>query len=367
MHPTTLSNRERLVRTLCGRPTDRAPFPYWLGFVPWGQTIERWRVESGIVDLSEPVLRDYFGFEPFFQNVPMELGPFPPFASRVLEETEDFIVSVDGRGIRVRNRRDYGSMPEFLAHPVTCRADWERYKAERLAPRFAERLAHLDAFAEAAARIDAPVQVGAFPWGVFGTYRDLLGAEQCLLALYDDPALAHDMMTAWVDLWLELYARAAVRIQIDHVHIWEDMCGKQGSLISMEMVESFMMPHYDRLVSFARSHGVRVVSVDSDGRVDELVRVVTRHGVNAFLPFEVQAGNDVEAVRDEHPRLGLLGGLDKSALARGGTALDAELAKAERLLAKGGYVPGFDHLIPPDVPWAHYRYAVESLRGMVGL
>jgi hypothetical protein len=29
---------------------------------------------------------------------------------------------------------------------------------------------------------------------------------------------------------------------------------------------------------------------------------------------------------------------------------------------RGRYVPGFDHLIPPDVPWENFRYAAEELR-----
>jgi hypothetical protein len=36
-----------------------------------------------------------------------------------------------------------------------------------------------------------------------------------------------------------------------------------------------------------------------------------------------------------------------------------ELDKAERMPANGG------HLVPPDVTWANFRYAVEHLRQMV--
>ncbi len=115
----------------------------------------------------------------------------------------------------------------------------------------------------------------------------------------------------------------------------------------------------------ARAHHVPIVSVDSDGLVDELVLTVMKHGVNAFLPFESQAGNDIVHYRRLYPRLGILGGPDKSALAKGRREIHAELNKAERMLAEGGYVVGFDHLIPPDVPWANFAYAVEHLRKMV--
>ena len=127
------------------------------------------------------------------------------------------------------------------------------------------------------------------------------------------------------------------------------------------------MPQYDRIAAFARQHGVAVVSVDSDGRVDELVPTMLRHGVNAYLPFEVQAGNNVEEYRRRYPQLGILGGLDKNALAADRAAIHRELDRAERMHALGGYVVGFDHLLPPNIPWANFVYAVEHLRRQCGL
>ena len=126
------------------------------------------------------------------------------------------------------------------------------------------------------------------------------------------------------------------------------------------------MPHYDRFAEFARRHGVAIFSVDSDGLVDELVPTMMRHGVNAYLPFEVQAGNSVEAYRDQYPTLGILGGLDKNALACGKPEMHRELARAERMLARGGYVVGFDHLLPPNIPWANFVYFIENLKKTMG-
>jgi len=37
------------------------------------------------------------------------------------------------------------------------------------------------------------------------------------------------------------YEQLAPHVQIDMIHIWEDMSGKQGSLISPAMIEAFMM------------------------------------------------------------------------------------------------------------------------------
>jgi hypothetical protein len=94
-----------------------------------------------------------------------------------------------------------------------------------------------------------------------------------------------------------------------------------------------------------------------------------RHGVNVFFPFEVQAGNDVVRYREMYPTLGIIGGLDKNALSERATqpAMHRELDRAEAMLAGGGCIPGFDHLIPPNVPWRKWCWFMEALGKLVGV
>jgi uroporphyrinogen decarboxylase len=59
--------------------------------------------------------------------------------------------------------------------------------------------------------------------------------------------------------------------------------------------------------------------------------------------------------------------LDKRALAQSRAAVEIEVERAARMVALGRYLPGFDHLIPPDVPWDNFRYAAERMRAVCGL
>ena len=358
-----MTNKERCVKTLLCEKTDRAPFPMWLGFSPWGLTDSRWKQESGISDLD---IGKYFGFEPFFHVPPAHLGPVPSFDYKLLSETDEFSVSIDWRGITTRSWRDNSGMPEYIAHPVKTPADWAEYKEKRLQRnQLPVRLPDLEKFAAEAAAAEAPVQLGCYPWGMFGTARDVLSVEYLLVAFYDEPDMVRDIMQTYTTIWLDVYEEIVKVVPVDHIHIWEDMSGKQGSLISMAMVEEFMMPEYDRMAAFAARHKIPIVSVDTDGMVDELVPVMMRHGVNAFMPFEAQAGNDVVAYRKQYPKLGIMGGLDKNALAKGKPEMHRELDRAEQMLALGGWVPGFDHIIPPDVSWGNFKFFMEHLRKMV--
>jgi len=351
---------ERVVRCLAGEAVDRLPYGVGIGWGPWGETLARWRREAGRPDL-DPARE--FGFDGSFALPAMHPGIFPKFEPQVIEKNAEFVIARDERGITARNRRDGGSMPEFLDYPVKTPADWERLKRERLDPAAPGRTPEdWAAFRARLSRTGEAVQVGAFPWGVFGTPRDLLGAEELLVSFYSEPAMVRDMMEHLVTLWLALWERVAAEVQIDHIHIWEDMSGRQGSLISPVMIGEFMMPGYDRIAAFARARGVRLVSVDTDGDCRELVPVMIRHGVNVFFPFEVQAGCDVLDYRAKYPTLGIIGGLDKRALAAGRAEIDQQVRRAARMAERGRYVPGFDHLIPPDVPWENFRYAAGELR-----
>jgi uroporphyrinogen decarboxylase len=360
-----LSDGERLVRCLAGQPVDRMPFGVGIGWCPWGETMERWRKESGNEKLD---LAAEFDFDAGFALPNVEYGFFPAFAHVTIKESAEYVTWRDARGITMRNRRDGGSMPEFLEHPVKNPDDWFRLKKERLQIGDAGRIQQdWDAFRARLKKTGEAVQVGTFPWGVFGTARDLLGVETLLVNFYDEPEMMHDMMRHMTMLWISVWEQVAREVPIDHIHIWEDMSGKQGSLISPAMVEEFMMPCYDRVADFAKTHGVRIMSVDTDGDCQELVPIMMKHGVNMFLPFEVQAGNDIRQYRAKYPTLGIMGGLDKKALALGHREIDEEVARAAEMGKHGRYVPGFDHLIPPDVGWENFQYAATRLRQACGV
>ena len=324
--------------------------------------MERWEAELGMHPRTLN-LAAFFGEDFWFQVVPVHQGLYPPFEVQVLEETAEHITYRDERGIVMRQRRDRGSIPGFIEHPVKTRDDWERLKAERLDPDHPGRYqVNWDAFNSYLVKTGAAAQVGNYPHGVFGTARDLMGAEGLLLALYDQPDLVHDIMDTMTNLWIRIFERVVERVPVGCLHMWEDMSGRQGSLISPEMVRRFMMPNYRRLKEFADSTKVPLMSVDSDGDVSQLVPIMMEAGVNFFWPFEVQAGCDVEEYRCRYPRLAIMGGLDKRALAQGREEINRELERAKRMLLQGGFVASLDHCAPPDVPWENYRYFMTRYR-----
>jgi len=359
-----MTGRERFVRCILGRDVDRAP--YWLFWSPWERTWRRWQREGKPADVTDH--RSFMDPDPLPHTVGVNYGPCPPHPREVLEEDDDYVVHTDNWGIVRRDYKHGESMCQFLKFPVAGRDDWQRYKAERLDPHHADRLAGPWRRRCRQWMADGvPIQIGGYPdVGLFGSLRWLLGDEECLLAFYDDAELVRDIMTHMTDVYLTVFEGVVAEgVRGDVIHIWEDMCGRQGPLISPAHWNEFMAPCYRRIKAFADANGIPIISVDTDGDPTRIVGPMMGAGVNYLYPNEVAAGVDVNVFRREFPELALMGGIDKRALAIGPDAIDAELDRVQPAVATGRYIPDLDHLVPDDVCWDNYRYYAEALRRKV--
>ena len=138
------------------------------------------------------------------------------------------------------------------------------------------------------------------------------------------------------------------------------------------MVRHFLMPCYERWIPEIKKSGCRIIDMDSDGDIGELIPLWIEAGINVCCPVEVAAGNDlVELRRRFGTQMAYTGGIDKRALAKGGAVMEAELKRViPPLLEKGGYIPGCDHGVPPDISWPNFvayarllaQYPAQSVR-----
>ncbi len=347
-------NRQRQLDTFLCRPTDRAPFLVGGG---WNETVERWKKENrdnwslGVTGDPQPV------------NINIDFGLCPRFEWREIRRDDRYVISRTDTGIVRRDSLDMPSnMPEFIDYPVHNEEDWRKIKHRFENPDDPTRFMFFtrDWIREAQlARAEGHLLIlGRYPYGEFGTLRDLMGVENLLLAFYDQPDLIDEMITTLTDLWLGIYRQVVKVFKPDILHLWEDMAGKQGPLISPAMVRRFMGSAYRRIKQFAEENGIPVFSVDTDGNCRDLIPVFLELGVNHMYPFEVQAGNDVVQYRTHYPTLSMAGGIEKRCIAQGPGAIDRELARIESLLKweAPGYIPQPDHAVPPDAPWENWVY-----------
>jgi uroporphyrinogen decarboxylase len=354
-----LNNRERMVRTVLGQDVDRLPLHLW---GPWGETIQRWRTEGYPEENTD--FQAYFGLDTAFSDLAVNLGYYPAFESKVLEDRGGTRIIQDRSGSILEIMAGHSTIPKIVRPAVSDRASWEKLK-ERLNSRSPERYPDWQKEMARFEASGAAIQIGKYPYGLFGTLRDMMGVEELLVNFYDEPELIHAMMDYLTDFWISIYEEASRHIKIDHIHIWEDMSGKQGPLISPAMFREFMTPNYKKIIAFSKDHGIPIVSVDTDGNMDIMMTLLNEADINLVMPFEVQAGCDVVAIKKQYPHICPFGGIDKRALAISREAIDAEFARVDPLLHQSGYMPGLDHLVHPEISLDNFKYFVERLKEKV--
>jgi hypothetical protein len=364
-----MNARERFHQTMTFRTPDRIPYWELIGY--WEETYPRWRSEG----MPEDVHPDaFFGLD-HWERVDVSVRVMPSFKREVLSEDDTYRIERVGAGTPydtnhlmegaiIRVRKDSAKvMPQFISFPVTDRASWNEFK-KRLNPKSPARYpAFWDDYKRSLR--DRQFPIGIRVGGLFGWPRDWMGLERATMLFYDDPDLMHEIMDTITDFVIETVTPALAEIgDIDHARFWEDMCYKNGPLISPKLVREFMLPRYKRITDVLRQHGVTINLVDCDGQIDSLIPIWLEAGINGVYPLEVAAGMDPVRLRKEYGKdLLMVGGIDKRILAQDKLAIETEVnAKVPFLIEQGGWIPSVDHAVPPDVSLENYLYYWECIR-----
>jgi len=357
-----MTTRERFVRTLTGQPVDRAPFIKLFGGT--NAVLPHWEAaQPGLASCIDEILQ-FEGTYRGWNIVPANFGLSQCPPDEVVEDTEAYTI-YRGGDEAVHKRVKHGDYHrQTLRWAVETRADWERIRDRHLQADDPSRLPeNWLALVEEYRTRDYALQLTH--GGVYGFARNLMGDVNLAYAFYDDPELVHEIMDSYTDMLLVLWEGMAREVEFDLVEFWEDMASKNGSIVSPAIFNEFMAPNYRKVRDFARAHHIPILLVDSDGATGELAKWMAACGVTAMYPFEVGAGNDCQATRAALPELGILGGLEKDAMAQGPEAVEREMEKARRLIEMGRCIPGPDHVALSNVSWPQYRYFMERLREVV--
>jgi len=374
-----MTPRQRYLETLTFGHPDRVPFdPGW----PRESTLAAWRQQGLPADADwRASMLEGLGLPPDPPHGDISLGVsfrmIPQFEEKVLEHRDGHYLVQDWMGavVEISDRYDYTYLREakdFVTRkwhkfPVESRADWERMK-ERYHPR------HPDGFPSdfeqrCAALRDREFVVGLSLNGPFWQMREWCGFEGLCMMMVEDPGFVQQMCEFWTEFVSATLAPVLERVQLDYVLISEDMAFKEHSMISPAMVRRFLLHAYRQWVPAIRASGCPIVELDSDGYIADLIPLWIEVGINCTIPVEVAAGNDIAAYRRRFGKqMAYRGGVDKRAIARGGETMRAEVMRVvPPLLAAGGFIPGCDHGVPPDISWPDFLEYARLLAELTGL
>ena len=355
--------RERYYNNIHFLPADR--FTYSFGG-PRQSTLDAWEYQGLKKDSN---WRERVGGDPY-AGIPINPGQDPPFEEKTIRIEGDKRIWIDNLGA-TRIDEVQPTTPGFvtrrwLRFPVETRADYEEMKKRfqagspgRVPDNFEEIRKGLDP-------ADRESILSLTLRGPFWMVRDWVGFENLCLLCADDPGWVREMFDFTCDFAIANLKGRIEGLEIDHLFVNEDMAYKHASMISPQMVRELMFPGYRRLLDFLRAAGVRSVIMDCDGHIGQLLPLWIETGFHGTWPCEIAALNDPVAYRKEYGKtIALLGTIDKRELRFGFEQVKAEvMGKVPFLMEQGGYVPGVDHGVPPDVPVRNYLYLCELLKAL---
>ncbi len=384
-----MTDRERVKKVLHYESYDRLPVVHF-GF--WNETLDLWASQGHIrkeiaenwadgnaydMEISKILGFDfdwYCVFKPF-------LGLWPAFESKVVEELSDGTKKIlNADGVITLHRPGAGSIPCDVDHLLKDRESWKKYYLPKLhwsPDRVLKAPVKVNgktvAFEEGGLEFlkskKREFHYGIYCGSLYGLIRNWLTMEGACYLLVDDEALFDEIIETNAEICYQAVKMTLEQgARFDFGHFWEDICFKNGPLISPEVFRKKIGPHYRRICDLLNKYDIDIVSVDCDGWIDALIPVWIENGVNTMFPIEVGTWNgSIKPWREKYGKeLRGVGGVNKVVFSKDKKAVDDEIKRIMELVELGGYIPCPDHRIPPDAKWENVVYYCERMRSFQG-
>ncbi|MBR2460616.1 MAG: hypothetical protein IKB34_05255 [Clostridia bacterium] len=369
-----MTNRERAINLLHYKPVDRLPavhFGYWSELLTeWAEQgkIPKRLAEGGSRDGStnDAELDRIIGWDfNWNHTVSGRIGLMPGFEKKVLEVLEDGTQRVQSHsGIIERITPGVVSIPSEDDYLLKDRTAFEELYKPKM--QFKPERINLEYFKKFNETRPQDIPVGLHLGSVLGDIRSMVSVLGMSYLLYDED---EELFADIVDTYAEMQYKCAEAVletgaKFDFAHFWEDICFKNGPLLSPDVFAELCAKHYKKRCDLCHRYGIDVISLDCDGVTELLLPTWFENGVNTMFPIEVGVwGDQFEPARKKFGT-GMLGvgGMDKTALRKDKAAVDAEIERMRRLANMGGFIPCPDHRLMPGTKFELVQYYAEEIK-----
>jgi uroporphyrinogen-III decarboxylase len=371
-----MNQRERYLETLLYGNPDKIPFEPG---EPREKTLQRWYSE-GLpkgVNWFEYLCKSIEIEHPESINIQPEINlhMLPTFEEKVIEHKNGSYIVQDWMGniTEISDEYDYTYIREakdfvtrkWHAFPVNNPSDFEKmkkrynpYEPNRYPTDFMDRLKVMK---------DRDYITSITIPGPFWQLREWCGFEPLCMMFITDPDFIKEMILFWTDFVSKTLKKCLDEECIDRIFINEDMAYKGKSMISPKMTKEFLLPTWKKWIKEAKKANVKILDMDSDGMVEELIPIWIDAGFNVCDPIEVAAGNDINKYRELYGcKIAFRQGVDKRCIAAGKSKIEEELKRLDPVIKSGGFIPGCDHGVPSDISWPDFVNYSRILAELTG-
>ena len=181
-----------------------------------------------------------------------------------------------------------------------------------------------------------------FP-GIFETMHHLMGMEETLVALLEEPDECRELIELLADWEIECAKAKIEHLHPDMLFHHDDFGSQQNSFFPADLFEELFVPAYKRVYGFWRDNGVEVIVHHSDSYAANLVPGMIEMGADVWQG--ACTTNDIPGLLEKYgPQLSIHSGMDSG-------KFDEPNWSEEKIRA------GLEHL----VEWAGKDYLIPGL------
>ncbi|MBE6885082.1 MAG: hypothetical protein E7487_10805 [Ruminococcaceae bacterium] len=347
-----MTTYERFKRMYEHKEADRIP----IIDSPWEGTIRRWEKEGMPKGMD---WCDYFDVD---KIVSIGVDITPRFERKILEENDRYYIETSSWGVTMKHFKEADSTPEMLDFKVVDADEWEKAKTRMT---LSDDRIPWDTLKNNYDRWRAEGQwiSAGFWFGFDVTHSWMMGTENTLIAMMEEPELVTDMFDTYLNRCETLFSRIwDAGYRFDEVSWPDDMGYKGTTFFSPAMYREMVKPFHARAVKWAHDHGI-YARLHSCGNIMDLVPDIVDTGMDALNPLEVKAGMDALKLKREYgDKLVLHGGIN-ALYWKDADRIVAEInEKVPVLKENGGYIFSSDHSIPNDVSLENMKRIVAAAK-----
>lgn len=373
-----MTTRERCMNILHYKSADRMPavhFGYWtellLEWAEQGHFSKEFALEAAYD--SSPAQRELdkmLGWDcNWYNNVFTNQRLYPLFEEKVLETYPDGSQRrLSGLGVIEKVKPGITSIPSEDDYLLKDRDAFEELFKSRM-EYFEGRVDVKSITEQFNEKSKGDIPVGLYLGSVLGEIRDITTVQGMSYLMYDED---EELFADIVDTYAEMQYRCAEEalksgLKFDFAHYWEDICFKNGPLLSPAMFDELCAKHYKKRNDLCHKYGIDIISLDCDGVTESLIPTWLENGVNVLFPIEIGTwGDQFEAARKKYGEQILgVGGMDKTTFRRDKAAVDKEIERIKRLAGMGGFIPCPDHRIMPGSKFELVEYYINEIKKIV--
>jgi len=211
-----------------------------------------------------------------------------------------------------RHRTEWGTITQHTGEehslpvegPIKTLEDLRRYEPPD--PHAPGRYKSLERIVQ---RYKGKLAIGVHLNDVFSIPRALMGFEELLIAVAEDPELVRELVDLSVAVNLEMAKEVAKR-GADFVFTGDDYASAERPLLSPAAFRELMYPGLKRVMAGFREQGLPIIK-HSDGNILPLLDMILDAGIDCLDPIDPIAGLDIgEMKRKYGQRIALKGNVN---------------------------------------------------------